>query len=347
MEENEQTKVVDTKEDNFKIKKSAIWMMVSIVLAVFFVISILTHGFRGGIGGSSVAAISADDAADKAVTYINENLLTAGQTATLKSVEESNNLYNLKLDIGGREFDTYVTKDGELLFPSVVNMDTEITPPATDTQQQPPPAELTKSDKPKVELFVMSYCPYGTQAEKGIIPVFDLLGGKIDASVKFVNYAMHGQKEVDENLRQYCIETEQNDKYLPYLKCFLDAGDYASCLTENNIDTAKLDSCIENTDTEFKVQENVDNPTGTYPAFLIYDAENKQYGVRGSPTLVINGATVSSARSPSAFLSTICAAFSNPPVECEEQLSATNPSAGFGYSEPTAASNAAAAAQCT
>jgi glutaredoxin len=342
--ENKEIKAGDVKEPNFKIKRSSIWMMVSVVLAVFFVISILTHGFSGGLVG--VAALSSDEAAEKAVTYINENLLSSGQEATLKSVEESSNLYNLKLDIGGREYDTYVTKDGELLFPSVVNMDAEIETTETETEQEQP-AGVVKSDKPVVELFVMSHCPYGTQSEKGMIPVAELLGDKIDFDLKYVNYAMHGEKEVREQILQDCIKKEQESKFLPYLKCFLKEGDTETCVTETGVDSAKLEACEEAVDKKYDITATLANKEswGTnYPPFPLYDAENTKYGVRGSPTLVINGATASSSRSPAAYLATICGYFNEPPEECEEELSSTNPSPGFGYEE-AAASNTAA--QCS
>ncbi|MEM2131153.1 MAG: GILT family protein, partial [Candidatus Woesearchaeota archaeon] len=74
---------------------------------------------------------------------------------------------------------------------------------------------MEKKDKPEVQLFVMSHCPFGTQMEKGILPVVELLGNKIDFKVRFVYYAMHGEVEVKEQLRQYCIQKEQQDKYLP------------------------------------------------------------------------------------------------------------------------------------
>jgi len=329
------------KKEHVKIKKSSLWMMLSGILAVILVISIFTGGFGRG-GSTSGGTLSSQEAADKAVTYINTNLLSGGQTAKLKSVEESGNLYNVKLDIGGREFDSYITKDGGLLFPSVVDLSVEVEKPEQPTQQPPAP-DVEKSDKPVVELFVMSHCPFGTQAEKGIIPVAELLGDKIDFEVKFVNYAMHADKEVYEQLNQHCIKTEQGDKFLGYLKCFLKAGDGESCLTEIGVDKAKLESCAEKTDAEFKITESLENPSGRYPAFLINDEECKEYGVSGSPSLVINGKLVSSTRSPAAYLATICSAFNEAPEECEQELSAANPSSGFGY-ETTAAS--ASAAQC-
>lgn len=35
----------------------------------------------------------------------------------------------------------------------------------------------------------MSHFPYGTQIEKGMIPVMETLGNKADIGIKFVNYA--------------------------------------------------------------------------------------------------------------------------------------------------------------
>ncbi|MBU3941884.1 MAG: hypothetical protein KKF74_03150, partial [Nanoarchaeota archaeon] len=49
---------------------------------------------------------------------------------------------------------------------------------------------MPKKDKPEVELFVMSHCPYGTQIEKGMLPVARLLGDKIDFNIRFCSYAM-------------------------------------------------------------------------------------------------------------------------------------------------------------
>jgi hypothetical protein len=100
-----------------------------------------------------------------------------------------------------------------------------------------------KSDKPVVELFVMSYCPYGTQMEKGIIPVVETLGNKIDFKLKFVSYTMHGDKENQENLRQYCIDKDQFNKFTPYLQCFLGSSDSAACLKSTG-DEGKVTSCM-------------------------------------------------------------------------------------------------------
>ncbi len=79
-----------------------------------------------------------------------------------------------------------------------------------------------KVEMPVVELFVMSHCPYGTQAVKGIIPAVEALGDKIDFTLRFVNYAMHAEKEVVEQTKQYCIQKDQNDTLFASMKCFPD-----------------------------------------------------------------------------------------------------------------------------
>jgi len=81
--------------------------------------------------------------------------------------------------------------------------------------------DLPKTDKPTIDLFVMSYCPYGVQAEQAMLPVMELLGDEADINIRFVYYAMHDWTEIEENTRQYCIQKEEPDKYIDYLSCFV------------------------------------------------------------------------------------------------------------------------------
>jgi len=195
---------------------------------------------------------------------------------------------------------------------------------------------VTKSDKPKVELFIMSYCPYGLQMQKAYLPVMELLSKKADMDIKWVNYIMHDKKEIDENDRQYCIQKEQNDKYVAYAKCFTASanGDYSSCLKTAKIDENKMNACVKTTDKQFKTSEKYKDKStwlsGYYPLYLIYDSLNTKYKVQGSPTLVINGTQVQANRTPEAVKKAICSAFKNAPSECSQTLSSSAAVAGFG-----------------
>lgn len=290
--------------------------------------------------------LTSEEAKTFVADFINNNLMQAGNTVTIKEVVEEDGLYKVTVTMSnGQEVVSYLTKDGKKFFPSVMDVEktkTEAagTDKAAETNETQEAANAPKSDKPKVEVFVMSHCPYGTQIEKGIIPVAEALGNKIDFEIKFCDYAMHGEKELDEQLTQYCIDKEEPQKYLPYLKCFLgtesgSADDSAKCIADTKINAGKIKSCVTATDKQFKVKEKfADKATwvnGRFPAFDIFKKESDQYGVQGSPTLVINGSKISSGRDSATLLKTICGAFNNAPEECQKTMSSDSPSAGFGY----------------
>lgn len=289
----------------------------------------------------------------KAENYVNANLMQPGTKATVTDVTEAYGLYKVKINIGAdQKVDSYISRDGKLLFPQALDMTASINADGTaatgDTAATAAPVDVPKTDKPVVELFVMSYCPYGTQIEKGMLPAVKALGSKIDYKLKFVDYAMHGEKELKENLVQYCIQKEQVSKLDAYLTCFLKASDSASCLTSAGVDVNKNNTCVAKTDTEFKVTENFKSNTdfrGTFPGFNVEKADNTKYSVGGSPTLIINGKEVSSARDSASLLKTICSAFNTQPKECEAVLSSTAPAAGFGEGAATGGTAAAGCAQ--
>lgn len=287
-------------------------------------------------------SLTLEQAKAKAEEFINKNLMQGGATATISQVVEESGLYKISLNVGGQEYTSFMTQDGKKFFTTEIDMEAaqETSAPAQPQQAQVVP----KTAKPSVELFVMSYCPYGTQIEKGILPAVALLGEKIDFKLKFVNYLMHGEKEMLENLRQSCIGTQETQKLNNYLNCFLKTGDAQSCLASEKIDAGKLASCEQTTDAQFKIKQSFldrnswGNPN--YPPFAIFDADNQKYSVQGSPTLVINGTTVSTARDPESLKKTICGAFENEPEACSTALSSVTPAPGFG--EGSAATSAAA-----
>lgn len=290
-------------------------------------------------GGKNVLGLEAAKA--KAESFINNNLMAPGTQATIKEATEEPGLYKFVIDLGnGQTLVSYLTRDGEKFFPQVMDI-AEIEEQTQERQAQEAAAgsqtvESVKSDKPKVELFVMSHCPYGTQIEKGLLSVAETLGDSIDFALKFCDYAMHGKKELDEELQQYCIQKEQPDKFTAYLSCFLENEDSLGCLTTADVSAGKLNTCITATDKEFKITEKFNDQStwsgGRYPVFDVYKADNEKYGVQGSPTLVINGVPVSSDRDSASLLSAICSAFNNPPAACGTKLSSDTPSPGFGFS---------------
>lgn len=296
---------------------------------------------------ASSSWLSVKDIETKSTDFVNSELLQGQGSATVKVLAKEGNLYKLEVTYNGQKIESFVTIDGKRFFPQSIEMiknnvadNTENTKANSDSVVS---TVEQKSDKPVVELFVMSHCPYGLQMEKGILPVVKTLGDKIDFKVKFTDYAMHGEKELKEQLNQYCIQKEQPTKFLSYLECFAKDGANGGdeCLNQVGIDTAKLASCFAKSDKEFKVLENFKNRDGyrgNYPGFEVFKTDNEKYDVQGSPTLVINGAQSQSGRDSNSILKSICTAFNNTPEECSTVLPSETPAPGFGGGVATAGS---------
>lgn len=314
----------------------------------------LTLVISGCSIGNKPKNISLEEAKTLTVSFINENLMQQGKEVSVKEAAEEGGMYKIVVLLPGgengegQEIESYLSKDGKKFFPSVMDIE-EVKKQTQDRNQQQNAAQqqaeasVLKTKKPKVELFVMSHCPYGTQIEKGILPVIEKLGDNVDFELKFCDYAMHGKKELDEQLVQYCIQKNEKDKLFAYLNCFLEAGDGEACITKAKINKTKLNSCVTSTDKEFKVTELFNDQStwsgGRFPQFNIFKDDATKYGVKGSPSLVVNGASVQSGRDSASLLRTICSGFEEAPAECLETMSAASPSPGFGFGTTDAGAN--------
>lgn len=297
----------------------------------------------GGVYWYKVAKkdIGFEQAKEKMQKFIKEN--TQGEGIEVSEVTKEAGLYKLKISANGQEMFAYMTTDGSKLFTQAINLDKTTEEEAADKQKVEEKTEAeNKQDVPTVDLFVMSYCPYGLQMEKGMLPVVEALKGKIKFNLKFVDYTLHGQKEVEENTRQYCIGKNQPEKLNAYLNCFLkkSSGESATCVKTTGINANKLAACSDETTKQFKLTEK---------NYSINKEENDKFGVEGSPTLVVNGTKVSSGRDSASILKAVCSGFTNQPKECtDSKLSSTPPAPGFDDQNTGGAASAAnaAAAAC-
>jgi len=311
-ENKEETNYSD--HSNEKISRNN-WKILSFFLSLV-IIGLLVFISYGRITGK---VVSESYAKDKLMDFVKSRGIN---DAKILESNEKSGLYEIVLSIQGQEIPLYMTKDGKYITQILIPTDMKNIEPVNNPQT---PKEVPKSDKPKVELFVMTYCPYGTQAEKGLIPVIKTLGNKIDAKIRFVHYFMHGDKEEKETYNQVCIREEQSSKFLSYLECFLEDGNSERCITKVGIDKTKLENCLKTKSKDYYEKDK---------------ELSEKYGVQGSPTLILNGVEVNSARDSNSFLNTVCSSFNTKPSECSKQLSNQSPSPGFGYSVSTTSSQA-------
>jgi hypothetical protein len=317
------------------------------VAGVFFVFGAIISWFLvpsfTGMVTTEIVSVSADVVGQDTIEYINGNLLREGFSATLGSVTENNGMYEVSVNVkqdgadAGQDVVFYVSGSGQFLFfnePVDMSEPVERPPEQPDQPTEPPETGVPKSDRPVVNTFIMSYCPFGLQMAKAVIPVMELLGDKVDFNMDYVHYIMHGKKEIDQNNYQHCIERDQPEKFTEYLRCFVQSDDHAKCMTEAGVDADQLGTCLTEIDEQFKITELYEDQStwsnGRYPPYMV-DAElTQQYGVGGSPTFVINGQTVKVNRSPEAVKQAICDAFNTPPEECSVALSTAAEGSGIG-----------------
>jgi len=330
-----------------KMKASTLWQIIAGVLAIVLVVSIVTGGFKLAKGTGT--AVSADAAGKKAIDFINERLTLAGAnvTATLGAITEKNGLYAANVDIGGQTMETFITKDGSLLFPQAIPLNPEATQLPADTtatnetaaanaQAKAQAAAYTPSDVPNFKMFVMAFCPYGQQAEAAVQPVAELFGDKIAFEPHYVIYSnygndcldaekkycsLHGLKELKEDVRQMCIWKNYPAKW----------WDYASAINENcaltDIETCWSPIAQQKGIDVQKIKDCQANEAETLLAAEL--ALDKEFGVTGSPTMFVNDEKYANARTADAIKTALCSAFTTAPADCDTALSATTaPAAG-------------------
>lgn len=278
-------------------------------------------------------SLSAQEAGEKAIAYINE---TMKLEASLIDVTEESGMYKVRLKIKDQEFPSYVSKDGRFLFPNAIDL--EMKPGGAGKEEE---KEIPKSDQPEVHLYVMSFCPYGNQAEEAMKPVVELLGDSVEIEPHYViyeNYAsgypeycleeenkycsMHGIDELNQNIREMCVYQNQREKFWP----FVDE-------VNKNCTVETVEKCWENA--AQKTGVDIDSvkacQTNKGLAFVQKEKElNDKYEVRGSPTLVINGVRYAGERTSEGYKKAICNAFNNPPEACSQELSSEASSGSSG-----------------
>ena len=203
-------------------------------------------------------------------------------------------------------------------------------PSAKSTTSPTPIPEPVKSSRPSVELFVMSFCPYGVQAENAMAPVSGLLGSKTDIKVRYIATvngetvdsvkSLHGLLEAKEDLRQLCVAKSYPDIFWDYLN-LINAQCYP--IYKN---ATQLESCQKNVTATLDIDnQKIETCAGGSEGMALLKIDEtitSNLKVTGSPTLFINGQKYSGQRTPDAYKQFICARFDTPPAECSVNLSA-------------------------
>jgi glutaredoxin len=308
--------------------------IIAVLIIIIVILSLVGILYATGTLGGS-AAVPPEDCGKTVIAYVNTNLAEPGSNATLVSVSEKNGVYQIASNYQEKNITFFATKDCSFLFSGITNIKSTPTPTTSPTPSTPatsptPIPESVKSARPTVDLYVMSFCPYGTQAETAMGPVFDLLKSKADIRIRYITTmsgttvdsvnSLHGPAEAKEDLRQICINKYYPGQLWSYIKTF-----NTQCYPSWQNATA-LGSCQKNTTAALSLDsEKIDTCSqGTEGLDLIKvdETASAKDHATASPMLFINGVLYSGSRTPDAYKQGICAYFETTPAECSVNLTA-------------------------
>jgi len=183
--------------------------------------------------------------------------------------------------------------------------------------------EPSKTDRPVVKIFLMSFCPYGNQAETDLKPVFDLLGDKVDWQPRYIVSrkkdgfdSLQGSQELNQDVRELCVFNLYDAK-----RWWNFVGE-----TNKNCTSQDADNC-------WQVQART---TGIviYPVASCEETQGEiilagqveevaKYQANTTPMIFVNDELYpeKASRTPEDYKKAICAAFEIKPEECATTLS--------------------------
>lgn len=181
------------------LKANLIPLIVVILLAILLVSAFITQKKLQKSGKNE--ATSAQQIAEKAINYINQNNLGGGATASLVEVVEEKEVYRIHLKIGDKEYDSYATKDGKFLFPQGIDLEAASeTPPEGQKNETTTVGDFLitqdevckENEKPIIYFFGSEGCPHC----KWEHPVIKTVAEKFTGYISFHNN-MDSQNEMD------------------------------------------------------------------------------------------------------------------------------------------------------
>jgi len=168
----------------------------------------------------------------------------------------------------------------------------------------------------KLDLFVMSHCPYGAKALVATNDMIKAFGDKVSLDVHYIGTnkdgqlsSMHGPTEVDDDIREVCAQEKypKNFQALQFMACIskdVKNADWKACATESKMDPNVIQTCFdgEGKDLLAKSFASADDLNiGSSPTFLsnnkrtfnaiAVDALQKQF-CQDNPTLTGCSATI-------------------------------------------------------
>lgn len=233
----------------------------------------------------------------------------------------------------------------------VLSERSDITPTLSLTEKQATPTPVVffstdKTVKPQVKFFVMSFCPFGNQAEASLNLVYNLLKDKVSWQPFYVLAkdttgsvsSLHGDQEFNQDLREICLFKNETATSSAEVLSATFSGQLSRwwnfvLLVNDNCTSTDADSCWKKQALETGLDTNKITKCASQNRSVIIEeeiAEMQKHNVRSSPTVIINDKEYFGGRAPEDYKIAICSAFENPPPECNQTLGSVSQPSSSG-----------------
>jgi plastocyanin len=114
----------DGADDDGFFKDASTWKAITGIAVILLLLSIFTQGFSfSEQANTPTASLTLSEAEQKAVNYVNTNLLRPPFLAEIVGSVEEAELFKITLNVAGESVDSYLSKDGKLFFPQGFDVD--------------------------------------------------------------------------------------------------------------------------------------------------------------------------------------------------------------------------------
>ena len=282
---------------NENSSKGGAWKVIAGILLILLVASVYTSGF-GLTGSATVSELSMGDAEQKALDYVNTNLLQEPFFAEISSSEDAGSLYQVTLLVAGQEVQSYITKDGSLFFPQGFPVNEELTLEAQDG----PVMEVSIDDDAikgdiNAPVTIVEFsdfeCPFcGKYSDESYSLIVEnyVNTGKVKYVFRDFPLSFHPNAQKAAEAAECAGEQgrfwDMHD-YLFENQDYLAVENLKGYAKDLDLDTEEFNDCLDSG----RMAEEVENDL----------LEGQSYGVSGTPGFFINGKLISGAQPYSVF----------------------------------------------
>lgn len=295
----------DDSSESGMFTKVSTWKVIAGILLVLVIFSIYTEGF--GVKNSNGTELTLSEAEDKALTYVNNNLLQAPFVATVEKSAAVGDLYKITLSVAGQSVDSYLTKDGKLFFPQGFDLSASAssgaTGGATELKEISIDDDAVKGN-PQAKVTIVEFsdfeCPFCGKYYRET--EFQIMKDYVDTGkVRYVfrdsplDFHKSAQKaaEAAECAGEQGKYWEMHD-YLFQNQDYLAVENLKGYAKDLKLDTTKFNDCLDKSKMAEEVKKDL--------------ADSQKYGVSGTPAFFINGKLISGAQPYGTFKAEIEAA---------------------------------------